>query len=260
VRFFDYYFESANPFTVTKKGSKKRVVDFSTPRFQEITGFPDFPVMCPSMTEPYATAQQYVDFADLQEGDTVFDLGGYSGLTSIAFSKRVGPTGRVIVLEPDPTNFNAAQTNFQYHSRINGLNNIVLLPVAISGRRGHLDFSAEGSMGSADASIIGNFRGAVLRVEAVTLQDLVDRYDLESVSFIKMDIEGAEESVLAGSKDFFLKYAPKIIIEPHMVDGTISENALKRMLTDFGYQCDSIEQTGLTLPLVTGRPAHLLPG
>ena len=257
VRYFDYYFGSAKAVTVKKKGQTKQVVDFSTPRFHEIIGFSDFPIMCPSMTEPYVTAQQYVDFAELREGDTVLDLGGYSGLTSIAFSKRVGALGKVIVLEPDPVNFRAAQINFDFHRRINGIDNIVLLPVAISGQRGTIKFSAEGSMGSADTSIIGDFRGAVVEVEAVTLQDLVNRYGLSSVQFIKMDIEGAEEGVIAASTEFFTRYYPKIIIEPHKVNGVTSEGALKGLLGKLGYECASIDQVGLTLPLVTAKRSSI---
>ena len=254
IRHFDYYFGSTTPVDATRRGGNRRLVDFSTPRFHEVTGFADFPVLCPAMTEPYVTAQQYVEFAQLREGDSVIDLGGYSGLTSIAFSKRVGPRGKVIVLEPDPANFRAARTNFDYHRRINGIDNIVLLPFAIAGRRGSLDFSAEGSMGSADASIIGGFRGAVIQVEAVTLEDLVDRTGLTTVAFVKMDIEGAEESVLAVSGNFFRKHAPKIIVEPHVVAGASSERGVRSLLSGFGYECRSIAQTGLTLPLVTGTP------
>lgn len=37
-------------------------------------------------------------------GDTLVDAGAYNGHVSILFSKLVGPTGRVISFEPDPSN------------------------------------------------------------------------------------------------------------------------------------------------------------
>jgi FkbM family methyltransferase len=254
INFFDYYFSSVEPVEAREKRGIRQLVDFSTPRFQKVTGFDDFPVLCPSIPEPYTTTDQYVDFAQLREGDVVFDLGGYSGLTSIAFSKQVGATGRVITLEPDPSNFAASTTNIELHARNNGLENIELLPLAVSGSRGVMQLAAEGSMGSAEVSIVGRYRNEVIDVEMLTLQDLVDRCGLSKVDFIKIDIEGSELKVLAAGKDFLQRFWPKLIIEPHMVNGKLTEGPVKKILTDLGYVCKSIPQHGVTLPLITATP------
>src|SRR5260370_4914367 len=254
VNYFDYYFDSAQPIAITVNGRQYNAVDFSTPRYQHVLGFDDFPVMCPSLTEPFITAQQYLDFAQLGPGDVVLDLGSYSGLTSIAFSKAVGPTGKVIALEPDPSNHAASTINVSNHLRINKLSNIELIQAAAHTGRGTLRFSAESAMGSAEASAVGSYRGKVIEVEAVGLIDIANQHRLEHVDFIKMDIEGTEGKVLSASNEFFERFKPKLIIEPHMVDGQLSDMAVMNILKGFGYQCDLLQQYGVKLPLVTAIP------
>jgi FkbM family methyltransferase len=252
INCFDYYFGSAEPIRVRRRGTPFMVVDFSTPRFQRVVGFDDFHVLCPSSTEPFAIAQQYIDLAHLEPGDIVFDLGSYSGLTSIAFSKAVGPAGQVIAVEPDPLNYSASQTNLALHSRINKLDNVALLNAAVSSNKGFMRFSSEGTMGSAAASIVGGRRGDLTDVECLSLQDLADMRRLSRVDFVKMDIEGLELPVLGTSETFFRKFRPRIVVEPHMVGGVFSEPVIRRILESYGYECSTIPQTGVSLLLVTG--------
>jgi FkbM family methyltransferase len=254
---FDYYYGSAAPIEIISKGRSYQVVDFSTPRFHEISGFPEFPILCPSLTEPFITTQQYLDFAMLKEGDVVIDLGCYCGLTSIAFSKAVGVTGKVIALEPDPLNLSAAKRNIARHVPFNKIDNIVLLNNAAGAGRGLISFTSEGAMGSADTSVIGGYRGTSFQAICLGLQDIAESYNLEKVDFIKIDIEGSEASVLSGAREFFSRYRPRLIIEPHIIDGVHSKTAVMSILRGHGYHCEVIEQYGVHLPLVTAVPVAL---
>jgi len=251
---FDYYYNSAEPILIKSGNRQFGIVDFSTPRFHEISGFADFPIMCPSLTEPFVTIQQYLDFANLNEGGIAIDLGCYSALTSIAFSKKVGESGRVIALEPDPVNYFAAEKNIHYHLLHNKLSNITLMANAAGAASGPIRFSSEGSMGSAAISIVGDFRGESINVDCITLQDVVDLNRLDKVDFVKMDIEGSEEAVIASSDNFFRRYKPRIIIEPHVVNGILATGKVSSILEGFGYCCETIEQVGVALPLVIGIP------
>src|SRR5882672_10935609 len=49
LNYFDYYFASAQSIAVNVNGRIYNAVDFSTPRYQHVLGFDDFPVMCPSL-------------------------------------------------------------------------------------------------------------------------------------------------------------------------------------------------------------------
>jgi FkbM family methyltransferase len=252
VNSFDYFFSAVAPSLV----DGYQVADYSVPRWHEIIGFDTHPIFCPSLGEKYITVQQYLDFAELQKGQTVLDLGGYTGLTAIAFSKAIGPTGRVILLEPDPTNFLACKKNITLHKNITKLDNITLLQIAVSDTTGKLQFSAESSMGSSALSFVGNGRGNSISVSCYTLSDLLREIKFQ-VDFIKMDIEGSELGVVRGSRAFFLEHRPRVIMEAHYVNGRVCDNDLISLFTDYHYKCDSVPQPNVVLPLITAVPLEV---
>ena len=49
------------------------------------------------------------------------------------------------------------------------------------------------------------------------------------------------------SGDFFRRFRPRIMIEPHMVQGALSDQAVVRILDCFGYECRIIEQHGVKI-------------
>jgi FkbM family methyltransferase len=254
IRCFDYYFCSVEPVEFFQRDERYNIVDFSRPRFHVVNGFDAFPVYCPSFIEPFVTAQQYIDFANLHPGDVVLDLGMYVGLTAIAFAEQVGESGMVVGVEPDPVSFAAAQCNIDRYVNLRGHDNIRTVPMAVSGSCGDLIFRAEGAMGSSAQEMIGSHRGLTYKVDALTLDALSDLLALKKVDFIKMDIEGSELGVLRGAGNFFGRYRPrKIIVEPHSVIGVRSDEDVRSILTEYGYNCETIAQVGVSsLPLITG--------
>ena len=254
IESFEYYTGSAAPVAFRYHGDVYQLTDFSTPRLHNVSGFEDFPVMCPSSTEPFSTTLQYLDFAQLKPGGNVIDLGTYSALTAIAFSKMVGPTGRVLALEPDPINFQSAEYNLAMHKKLNGLDNVTLTAMAASGVDGELELSSEGTMGSALVSIVGGYRGVTVKVQARTLMSLASEFNLETVDFVKIDIEGAELFVVPQSADFLARYKPRLIIEGHDVNGTSTIGPIVNFLQSVGYATTVEDQPGLTLSLIAAEP------
>ena len=254
IESFDYYTGSAAPVALRYHGDVYQLTDFSTPRLHNVTGFADFPVMCPSSTEPFSTTLQYLDFANLKPGGRVIDLGTYSGLTAIAFSKEVGAEGRVLALEPDPINFQSAEYNLAMHKAVNGLDNVTLVPLAASGEDGELELSSEGTMGSALVSIVGGYRGVTVKVQARTLMSLAREFELGTVDFVKVDIEGAEKFVVPQSAEFLAKYKPRMLIEGHAVNGVSTIEPLVAFLNGVGYKTRVEAQEGLKLHLIEAAP------
>ena len=58
-----------------------------------------------------------------KEGDVVIDVGAHIGRYTIIASKRVGPNGKVIAIEADPSNFEMLNRNIQ----LNRLANVTTL-------------------------------------------------------------------------------------------------------------------------------------
>lgn len=254
IESFDYYTGSAAPVGLRYNGQIYELTDFSTPRLHNVTGFDDFAALCPSTTEPYSTIRQYLDFAQLKPGSNVIDLGTYSALTAIAFSKEVGAGGRVVALEPDPVNFQSAQYNIAMHRRVNGLDNVTLVPMAAADRDGTIELSSEGTMGSALVSIVGGYRGVTVEVQARTLATLAREFALDAVDFVKVDIEGAEMFVVPQCAEFLATFRPRMIIEGHSVNGASTIEPLVAFLGSVGYSTRVEAQEGLTLSLILAAP------
>lgn len=243
---FDYYFGA-----VQDAGG---VSDFSCSRRHRLIGFDEFPVLFSSIPEPYATIRQYLEFASLAAGNVVLDLGAYSGITSIVFAREVGPTGRVFAFEPDAENFRTATENL-ITAKSFGYPPFTLINEAVWSHDDGLDFSAEGSMGSSAASIVGIGRGSVVNVPTITLTRFCRERQIKHIDFIKMDIEGAEVEVLDSSREILSQMRPKILIEPHFVGGTLTTNRCLQILGELGeYDIKIIDQLGVSLPLILAAP------
>jgi FkbM family methyltransferase len=245
---FDYYFDSVEP----TKEDGRRIVDFSTPKFHKVTGFELMPIHFPSLAEPLETTNQYIQFAGLKPGDTVLDLGAYSGLTSILFKDIVGKDGRVVAVEADLKNLISLRTNIQEYQRISGMH-IDCIQEAIWNHSRGVRFSTEGNMGSAASSIVGLGRGELRLIKSTTLSGIVDTLKLTKVSFVKVDIEGAE-GVIFEDLDFFTKFLPRIIVEAHSVGGQLTTEKVMKDLSKFGYEFNVLAQPGVKFPLIECAP------
>lgn len=244
INSFEYYFNSVVP---VDDFNDNLLVDFSNSRYHEVTGFSTLPILFPSLAEPIITTTQYLDFADLQIDSVVIDLGAYSGLTSMLFKMKV-LKGEVIAVDADEINLFCMSKNFSLFRATMGLE-IKILKGAIWDHDRGVYFSSEGNMGSSATSIIGERGGTKKFVESYKLIDIANKFDLKKVDFIKCDVEGAE-AVIFNDDAFFEKYKPKIIVEPHFVDGQISTSKVEEALKKYGYKFDIIEQHGVALPLL----------
>lgn len=236
---FDHYFSAVEYYVK----DDEKIVDYSTPGLHKVIGFDLFPVHFPSVAEPINTTSQYLDFAKLQPGNVVIDLGAYSGLTSILFKQLVGPTGKVVAVEADEGNVESVRINFiKYHEVTN--TNIEYVHAAAWNNCHGLSFSSDGGMGSSVTDYIGH-RGTVKTIPSVTLSKIVEMFNLERVDFIKCDIEGAER-VVFDDPVFFSKFKPRIIVELHNGgrDGCVT--SLERA----GYTHSQIKQEGSEFPLL----------
>ncbi|MDC1271287.1 FkbM family methyltransferase [Planktomarina temperata] len=248
---FEYYFSAVKP----QSFNQYEIVDYSTPRFHNVIGFDLMPVVFPSFSEPLVTTNQYLHFANLKPGDTAIDLGAYSGLTSIVFKEIVGNLGKVIAVDADSENMKAILENTKLYKSITG-NNIDIINGAVWSHCNGLSFSTEGNMGSSASEIVGVNRGSVDVIKSYTLSALCEIGKVNSVDFIKCDVEGAE-AVIFEDETFFQSHRPRIIIETHLKDGIETTEKCISDLTKFGYECRKIIQTGVTLPLVECYPKSI---
>jgi FkbM family methyltransferase len=249
INSFDYYFNAVDPIIF----NGVTLVDYSTPRYHKVSGFKLMPILFPSLAEPIVTTEQYLEFSDIRNGSVVLDLGAYSGLTSIMFKEIAGKEGRVIAIEADSKNLKTMLSNYELYESITS-NKIEVIEGAIWNHCDGVEFSAESNMGSSASEIVGQ-RGEVTMVQSYTFHALAEKLNLDRVDFIKCDIEGAE-AVIFNDDLFFNRFRPRIIIEPHIVDGVETTERCIASLLNYGYKCNVIEQFGVSLPLIECYPQN----
>lgn len=163
------------------------------------------------------------EFAKLGEwikpGDTVIDVGANVGAYTLAMSRLVGPTGRVISFEPLLANFklltqNVAQARCQ---------NVTLVNAAVSDRAATVRMVTPEFRGETRAHI-GVAGEAVLAVA-------LDSWDLPPVALIKIDVEGHELPGLLGARQMLARDRPHLIVE----ENNANDTSVREFLTGLGY-------------------------
>lgn len=141
-----------------------------------------------------------------EAGETVIDAGACLGDSTLAFSARVGPSGRVYSFDPLPThvtvsNHNIGQNGFEDRAMI--------VPMGVGNLTNHVDKRIQSDHGvSPGFSMVGS----EANLPMVTLDDFAAAENLQRLDFIKMDIEGSEFAALEGALNCLTRFQPKLAI------------------------------------------------
>jgi len=162
-------------------------------------------------------------------GDTVIDAGSLTGYISMNFSNKVGPSGKVIVFEPDPL---AIKINVQ-HFKAYEVENVEIVPMALWYKNDTITFYFGND---ASGSLFGDGSRSTVEVEAVTLDYFVKTRNIERVDFIKMHIEGAEKQALIGAEYVLRRDKPNLAIAVYHRPRHLFEIILWLNALDIGYE------------------------
>lgn len=146
----------------------------------------------------------------LQPGMTVVDIGCNIGYYALLEARRVGPTGKVIAIEPEPENARLFLQNVQ----ANGYRNVVFHQVAISDRNGTLPLRVSDKSNRHSLNPVP-WPTTDIQVTVSTLDSLIAKDPPESVDLVRMDLEGHEVVVLPGMLHTIQKYSPRLLVEIH---------------------------------------------
>ncbi len=143
------------------------------------------------------------DIIRFEDNEVMVDGGAYVGDTIYSFihemKKRSGGGGysHIYAWEPDTRNINAIKKN------LSGYNNITVIPCAMYRNKAELHFD---SGNNAQSKISDSESGSMIKA------DSIDNLIKERVTFIKMDLEGAEIDALMGAENTIKMYKPKLAI------------------------------------------------
>ena len=155
------------------------------------------------------------------EGTTVLDIGANVGFFSILLSRLVGSKGKVIAFEPLPRNLDFINR----HIQLNKLENITVYAAAVGEKTGVMRFDSSPCHSQGRLAPSGD-----LEVSTITLDSISELNN--PVSFVKIDVEGAEADVLRGGKSFFKSNRPIVLLATH---GQKKADDCQKILIDYGY-------------------------
>lgn len=170
----------------TSKSTLQRLIDF---RYNfDLSAMTDFQVRLAS--------EYFEPFIPMEKDAAFVDGGGFDGRTTESFIEKCPGYRRVDYVEPDPLLMLASMTHLGRFERIN------YHETALSDSDGEANFWQTGT-GSGAIAARGN-----LRVRTRRLDDLLP----EAPTFVKLDIEGAELSALAGATRIISRDHPALAI------------------------------------------------
>lgn len=174
--------------------------------------------------------------ASLERGGVFVDIGANEGFYTILGARLTGAKGTVIAVEPQDRLIPVIEENL----RLNALNDIVLVHAGISDKDGveTLYLTPDVNTGSSGFHQTQKYLVQTQFVPTLTLEQLLDQNNVESVDLMKMDIEGYEYEAILGSQVFASGRVRALALELHetiLKQRGRSENEIIAFLERCGY-------------------------
>ena len=149
---------------------------------------------------------------NISDDSIMVDLGANIGLTTL-YVKSFFPSLNIIALEPEPNTYKRLQKNI----KINSLRNVTLLNKGIWSKSTTLkgDYYFRDRQDWAFRLIESN-KKTDNSIEVISMTELMANNNINNISFLKIDIEGAEKNLFENTQDLKWLARVKIIaIEIH---------------------------------------------
>ncbi|MGH1370970.1 MAG: FkbM family methyltransferase [Cellvibrionaceae bacterium] len=171
----------------------------------------------------------------VQPGDTVIDIGANIGELTVLFSSLVGNKGEVHSFEPNPLLFGCLQ---QAQER-NQMQNVQLYPVALGNDNTTMELVIpKENMGSASLVRHKNRNHCEkITVNVCPLDTTLELTENSTISLLKVDVEGFEETVLSGAHKLLSKKPPQVILFElnNRTSRNLNDEAIIKLLSKYDY-------------------------
>jgi FkbM family methyltransferase len=171
----------------------------------------------------FETEERAIFEDTVRKGSVVFDIGASAGFYTLLASVLVGDGGRVFAFEPLPGNL----VFLKRHLKLNGIANVVVIEAAVAEHSGVDFFEETSNLSMGHLAVRGS-----LEVKTVSLDDLRSRNEIPVPDCVKIDVEGAEASVLRGARDILENHRPAILLATH---GRARHEECVQLLESLGY-------------------------
>jgi len=175
------------------------------------------------------------------DGKVVIDVGAFVGDSAIYFASRGAK--KVIAVEPHPDAFREMLDNI----KLNNLENVVVpLNVGLASKPGKIcieKVDIEGTKGTYHRP-----GECDVMVPAITLADVVSKYDVNHDAVLKMDCEGCEFDVILNDYEH-VRVFKELLLEYHLYASSEPLSKLLKVLTR-DYLCKIIKGSGESIGIM----------
>lgn len=187
---------------------------------------------------------------EIKNGMTCLDIGSNIGYYAILESNLVGQKGKVIAIEPNPSNYEYLQKNLE----IQQTNNTESYNFAASDKDGTIRFLIYETSNECMTIPDGEepkYPGKVIVVPTKQIDTFVDELNLHSVDFLRMDVEGFEYYLFKGLKNTLKNFKPLIQIELHVnIMGDEKTKWILNNLKSLGYEIKFFIPRDVDVPII----------
>jgi FkbM family methyltransferase len=148
---------------------------------------------------------EYTGISYPQNAQVIIDGGANIGLFSV-FMKNKYPDAKIICVEPDVENFKILQSNTGCYD------NVYCENCGIWDKNTKLNVYDKFNLGKWGIICEESPEG---KISSVSIDFLLEKYNVKQVDILKLDIEGSEKQVFAGDCEKWLPKIKTIIIETH---------------------------------------------
>ncbi|MGH9718748.1 MAG: FkbM family methyltransferase [Bryobacteraceae bacterium] len=145
----------------------------------------------------------------VRKGDVVLDCGAHVGV--FTYMALQAGAEKVVAIEPDPVNRVCLQRNFMQQIADG---RVVVVSKGVWSAEGALKLFL-GAENSGTSSIVLDQGAGNVEIEVTTIDKLVESLKLSKVTYIKMDIEGAEREALKGAVETLKRFKPRMMIDSY---------------------------------------------
>lgn len=156
----------------------------------------------------------------------ILDLGSNIGLT-VAHFKNLFPDARVIGCEMNKGNYDIAMENTKHYDGVEIINTAIWI------HNEGINYNDNASNDSYSISIDDDKKDQNVHVPSITIDRLISDNNITSINYLKMDIEGAETSILDENLEW-LNIVEALGIEFHSDEETL--NKYKSIIENKGFK------------------------
>src|SRR6266404_1280961 len=196
----------------------------------------------------------------LKPGMLFVDVGANDGYYTLFAARKVGPGGRVVAVEPS----SRERAHLRRNLDRNAIANVTVVPAALGAAAAtaelkladglHAGHNTLGDFAHNDVIAVGSER-----VQVETLDTVASRLGLSRIDVMKIDVEGAEASVIAGARGVLMSMRPLLLLE--VDDGALraqrnsAQSLLATLRNELDYEILAFSTvTGLLERPVDGAP------